>query len=169
MDALLPCLTMDGLFALALCGLTGYMAASRRDAEWELVCVELDLPRSQYDKCWLDTFARSLRQALFRSSAVSPWVHSPKISTSGIVVQFRQQDNAANMIAWMPSSPIPWFTLTRAGILYVYADIDGTRRPCPDPSFLTSLLKLSTVSDSVSKVVTKTQHTLVTGGVVITK
>jgi len=163
MEGLVAILSVEALFRLALCGVDGYAAASLREDVWESACSELELPRSQYDRCWLDTFARSLRQALFRGSVAAPWVHSSKMVTSGIILQFRKQEDATNMIAWVPTSPIPWFTLTSLGMLYVYADTDGTRRPCPTPSLLTSLYKHSDVSDPLAKC-TKMQQTLVTGG-----
>ena len=133
---LAACLTLDGLYRLAMCGTAGYLAAGSMDAQWERLCVHMHLCRGRYDRCWLDTFARCLRQAAYRSTPPPAWVATERTACLQHCGQgfFRNRDRdpEATYTVWQQGgAPMPWFTATSGGGLYVYARCDGGKHEPP--------------------------------------
>lgn len=130
-------LNVDGLYKLAICGAAGYAAAATADAQWQAVCAYMHLLPGAYDRCWLDTFARCLRQAAYRGTAPPAWVPSSRMACGACTAEVRVGSFHDNLVVWKADhAAMPWFTLTHDGAVYVYATADGTRNPQPTPEFL---------------------------------
>jgi hypothetical protein len=122
-------LTLDGLYKLALCGTAGYLAAAAMDHHWERLCAHMHLCPARYDRCWLDTFARCLRQAAYRSSPPPVWTETARTACAHAWGQGRVHARAAHYIVWRQcADAMPWFAVTSTGDTYVYGEL----APAPD-------------------------------------
>jgi hypothetical protein len=132
-------MSQDSLFTLASSSSMGYLVACQLETFWEALCADLGLCRSQYDSYWLDTFARAVRQCVFRSHSPFPWIHAPKLLVDGLIIQKRTQmgseQHAENIVVWRPDGcPTPWFVLADYDKVYTFFQRDGgfTKPPPTD-------------------------------------
>jgi hypothetical protein len=129
-------LNVDGLYKLAVCGTAGYAAAASADAQWQAVCAYMKLLPGAYDRCWLDTFSRCLRQAAYRGTPPPAWVSLSRMACGPCTAEIRMFDCRANVVVWKAAAAMPWFTLTHEGSVYVYAAADGSRNAQPTQALL---------------------------------
>ncbi len=88
-----PLLTRHALLRLALCSDAGYAAAASVLGVWQSECNARKFVKSRYDRTWLDTFARHVRQRAFAMCTPSPWTCSPRtLITNDFYVQFRTDE-----------------------------------------------------------------------------
>jgi hypothetical protein len=118
------------LFTLAVGSSLGYFVACQMESFWEAVCADLGLCRSQYDCYWLDTFARAVRQCVFRSHSPFPWIHTPKLTVDGLIIQKRtrmdHEQPAENIVVWRSDAcPTPWFVLVDYTQVCAFSKNDG--------------------------------------------
>ena len=123
-----PLLTGHALLRLALCSDAGYAAAASVCGVWQGECERRQFVKSRYDRSWLDTFARHVRQRAFAMCTPSPWTCSPRtLVTNNFYVQFRTDEHSnKHTLVWKKEEV---YAVIRSGPAHndilVYAPCEG--------------------------------------------